>query len=89
MFESDEAGEMVCGAMGDEDLSQTVAVLEGIRFNLLEGRAVRLSIEIKLAGLLQDVVIHVEPDQNTHGLVLQVAIDFLHAGEIKIAHKEV
>lgn len=37
LFESDEAGEMVCGAMWDEDLSQTVAVLEGIRFNLLEG----------------------------------------------------
>ena len=37
LFESDEAGEMVCGAMGDEDLSQTVAVLEGIRFNLLKG----------------------------------------------------
>ena len=36
LFESDEAGEMVCGAMRDEDLSQTVAVLEGIRFNLLE-----------------------------------------------------
>ena len=37
LFEGDEVGEMVCGAMRDEDLFQAVAVLEGIRFYLLEG----------------------------------------------------